>query len=553
MQNIKLILNFKLLFYILIFAFCILISACSKQADKPMEQTNLKIRQATAAGRFYSASSDELKNKIKKYLAEAEDISPLTPIAKGGDASKGMKVKAMMVPHAGYDYSAPVAAYAYKKLRLSEASGPRISERGASAEDNSASAGKTITAVVICNSHTAFFNGIAVDDSDVWQTPLGKVEVDKKLAEKLVKTDEAIKFNGEVHKADHTLEVQLPFLQTALAGDFKIVPILFGNQGGDDYKKLAKALAGNLGEDDIIIASSDMSHYPNYEDANKIDKETLEIIKNGDAVKLEKHIKEVEDKGIANEETALCGIDGVKTVLEIYRLKNWTGIEILKYANSGDAVFGDKASVVGYGAAIFIKQNIKIKMQNDNEKFKIDIQLDFNQQKQLLDIAKTAVETYVNENKIAEFNIADEKLNEKLGAFVTLRKNGQLRGCIGRIIPGDEPLWQVVRDMAIAAATEDDRFAPVDENELKDLEYEISVLSAPEKIDDWHKIELGKHGVIARKGLQGGVFLPQVASETGWDKEEFLSQLCSQKAGLPPACYKDDSVELKIFTAQVFK
>lgn len=507
---------------------------------KPMEQTNLKIRPAAAAGQFYPAGVDELKNKIEKYLAEAAVSS----------SSPGT-IKAIMVPHAGYDYSGSAAAYAYKKLRLSGASGPRTSERGASAEDDSESAIKTITAVIICNSHTAYFDGIAVDDSDVWQTPLGEVEVDKELADKLVKTDEAIKYNGEVHKADHVLEVQLPFLQTVLDGSFKIVPILFGNTGGDDYKKLAKALADNLSEDDIIIASSDMSHYPSYEDANKIDKETLDVIKMGDAEKLAAHIKEAEARGVANEQTALCGAGGVKTVLEIYRLKNWASIEILKYANSGDAASGDKASVVGYGAVAFA-QNAKIKNKNNNKQFKIDIHLNFNQQKQLLEIAKTAVETYVNENKIAEFNISDEKLNEKLGAFVTLRKNGQLRGCIGRIIPGDESLWQTVRDMALAAASEDDRFAPVNKNELKDLAYEISVLSAPEKIDDWNKIELGKHGVIAQKGLRGGVFLPQVALETGWDKEEFLAQLCSQKAGLPPACYKDDSVELKIFTAQVF-
>lgn len=510
-----------------------------------MEQINLKIRLAAASGRFYPADAGELKNKIEGYLAEAKILPRMSESAsreekKDSAAVKpdfghpksgfgeGIRVKAIMVPHAGYDYSAPVAAHAYNFLRNR----------------------KIKTAVIICNSHTAYFDGIAVDDSDVWQTPLGKVEVDKELAEKLVKADEAIKFNGDVHQTDHALEVQLPFLQIVLVGGFKIVPILFGNQGCDDYKKLAKALAENLGEDDIIIASSDMSHYPSYEDANKIDQETLEIIKTGDTAKLEKHLKEVEVLGVNGEETALCGVDGVKTVLEIYRLKNWNGIEVLKYANSGDAEFGDKSRVVGYGAAIFTNQNDPAQ---SGIKIKIDIQLDFNQQKQLLDIAKTAVETYVNENKIAEFNIADEKLNEKLGVFVTLKKGGRLRGCIGRIIPGDEPLWQAARDMAIAAASEDDRFAPVSKDELKDLEYEISVLSAPEKIDDWHKIELGRHGVIARKGLRGGVFLPQVAVETGWDKEEFLSQLCSQKAGLPASCYKDDSVELKIFTAQVFK
>ncbi len=484
-----------------------------------MEQKYNKIRQPAVAGQFYPADASELKNKIEKYLGEA------------GEREVEGDVKIVMAPHAGYDFSAPVAAYGYKTLQ-----GRKIH-----------------TAVIICNSHSSYFDGIAVDDSDAWQTPLGLVEVDKDLAEKLVKSSDAIKYNSDVHLKDHTLEVQLPFLQTVLSGEFKIVPILFGSSGSSDYKKLAEALAKNLGDDDIVVISSDMSHYPSYGDANEIDRETLEIIKTGNIAELENHIKETENQDIPDEQTLLCGIDGVKTAMELYNLLGWDKIEILKYANSGDAPIGDKASVVGYGAAVFTNQNAKIKMQNDNEKFKIDIEFDFNQQKQLLDIAKTAVETYVNENKIAEFNVANEKLNEKLGAFVTLKKGGQLRGCIGQIAPSGKPLWQVARDMAIAAATEDNRFSPVSKDELDKIGYEISVLSAPEKIDDWQGIELGRHGVIAQKGSRSGVFLPQVADETGWTKEEFLSQLCQQKAGLAPDCYKNDKeVELKVFTAQVF-
>ncbi|MBU4347105.1 AmmeMemoRadiSam system protein B [Candidatus Parcubacteria bacterium] len=496
---------------------------------KPIESKFKVIRQPVVAGQFYPADASELKNKIEKYLDEA-DKSPQPPLRRGVTTlAKGGRVKAIMVPHAGYDFSAPVAAYAYKQLQ-----------------------GKKIkTAVIICNSHSSYFDGIAVDDSDGWQTSLGPVEVDKDLAGKLVNADDAIKYNSEAHKTDHVLEVQLPFLQTVLSGEFKIVPILFGNARNDDYEKLAKALADNLGGDDIIVVSSDMSHYPSYEDANEIDRETLEIIKTGDIAELENHIEETENQDIPNEQTLLCGIDGVKTVMELYNLLGWDRIEILKYANSGDASIGDptslkfqgasKASVVGYGAVAFIK-TVESDQQILNEQ----------QQKILLNIARTAVETYVNKGEIAEFNNSDERLNWKEGAFVTLRNSGKLRGCIGRIEPSGKPLWQVVRDMAIAAATEDDRFSPVNKGELDKIDYEISVLSAPEKIDNWQDIELGKHGVIAQKGLRGGVFLPQVADETGWSKEEFLSQLCFQKAGLAPDCYKDKEVELKVFTAQVF-
>ncbi|MBU4375110.1 AmmeMemoRadiSam system protein A [Patescibacteria group bacterium] len=175
------------------------------------------------------------------------------------------------------------------------------------------------------------------------------------------------------------------------------------------------------------------------------------------------------------------------------------------------------------------------------------------QQQELLNIARTSVENYIRSGRMPEFNIGDERLNRREGAFITLKNNGKLRGCIGQIIPSGNPLWQVVGDMAIAAAVEDDRFSPVSFEELEELEYEISVLSIPRKIDNWREVELGKHGVIIRKGSHIGVFLPQVADETSWSKEEFLSQLCSQKAGLSADCYKNDAdVELEVFTAQVF-
>lgn len=175
------------------------------------------------------------------------------------------------------------------------------------------------------------------------------------------------------------------------------------------------------------------------------------------------------------------------------------------------------------------------------------------QQKELLKIARLSVEAYVSGGKAPDFKITNEALNKKQGAFVTLTKNGRLRGCIGQIVPSNQPLWQVVKDMAIAAASQDERFEPVSRDELEELKYEISVLSAPETIDDWHKIKLGEHGVIIRRGNNCGVFLPQVAEETGWSLEEFLKELCSQKAGLACEAYKDKDVEIQIFTAQVFK
>jgi len=496
------------------------------------------------AGRFYPDDAEELKLEVGKYLNAAEKRK-----IKG-------EIKAIMSPHAGYMFSGGVAACGYKQL-----SGRKID-----------------TVVIICNSHTAYFEGIAVDANDVWQTPLGEIPVDKELTEKLIKSDNIIKYNASAHKNEHALETQLPFLQITLKDKFKIAPILFGGgteQGsgasrfGSLSARLAKALAENMGENDLVVVSTDMSHYPAYEDANRIDKRTLEKIKSADVKKLEEHIRKTESENIPNEHTLLCGVDGVKTAMELYNLLDWDGIEILKYANSGDTPYGDKKNVVGYGAAVFVRArnqkskppNLKFpsapktrltsKIQDRGPKPENDL-LNDSQKRELLNIASAAIGSYARHGAIPEFNVSDERLNRKEGAFVTLRENGKLRGCVGQVFPSEKPLWRVVRDMAVAAAFGDDRFEPVRPDELDDLDYEISVLSVPRKIDDWRNIEPGKHGVIIRKGTRGGVFLPQVAQETGWSLEEFLSRLCFQKAGLPPDCYKDDDTEIQVFTAQVF-
>jgi len=481
-----------------------------------------KIRQPSVAGSFYPADADRLKLKINGYLQEAG-----TPLP----GHEQEAVRAIMVPHAGYDYSAPVAAYGYREIK-----------------------GRSYDNVfLICNSHSEFFEGIALDDSDAWQTPLGLVALNKELAAKMAGMDSAIKFIPEAHLHDHTLEVQLPFLQSVLEGGFRIVPMFFGNRQEYGYAQLANVLEAVMGENDLLVVSSDMSHYPSYEDANRLDRETLRLVSSLDIAGLEKHAADTEAAGIPDEDTLLCGIDGVKTAMQMAGDKNWTA-EILHYANSGDAEIGDKGRVVGYGAVAFYSdRGPDNRSMRETEAAAEQGELSENQKAVLLKIAKETVESYVKNGKVAEFDITDERLNEQEGAFVTLTKNGDLRGCIGRFAPTGLPLWQVVREMAVAAASADHRFQPVKEKELADIEYEVSVLSVPVKIASWQDIVLGTHGVVVRKGGQSGVFLPQVASETGWDKEEFLSQLCWQKAGLPPNCYKNDKeVEILVFTAKAF-
>jgi AmmeMemoRadiSam system protein A len=169
----------------------------------------------------------------------------------------------------------------------------------------------------------------------------------------------------------------------------------------------------------------------------------------------------------------------------------------------------------------------------------------------LLELARKTIETNLKDGKKLAVTETDPLLKEEMGAFVTLHKHGELRGCIGNIV-GKGPLYLTVRDMAIEAATGDPRFPPVEPPELKDIEIEISVLSPLEKIDDPEKIKMGVHGVLVRKGFYSGVFLPQVATETGWSREEFMSNLCAHKAGLPKDAWKDGSCDIYIFSAEVF-
>ena len=173
----------------------------------------------------------------------------------------------------------------------------------------------------------------------------------------------------------------------------------------------------------------------------------------------------------------------------------------------------------------------------------------------LLSLARRAVEAAVRDTPLPAFQVEDPELSAPQGAFVTLRTDGDLRGCIGRFI-AQEPLWQVVRDMALASAREDPRFfgMQLQPEDLPRLRIEISVLSPLRRIaDPMAEVELGTHGIYIKRGFSAGCFLPQVATETGWTKEEFLRHCCAGKAGLPPDAWKDPRTEVYVFTAEIIE
>ncbi|MFH1460952.1 MAG: AmmeMemoRadiSam system protein A, partial [Patescibacteria group bacterium] len=267
----------------------------------------------------------------------------------------------------------------------------------------------------------------------------------------------------------------------------------------------------------------------------------IEAILTGQPDKVRETINQLEKENIPNLDTCLCAQAAGEILMNIAAAQDGVKIKLLKYANSGDTETGNKAQVVGYGAISFAWQTKSIDGLEFNQE----------QKEELLKIARQSVEQYVQERKVPSFEIADSLLNQNLGAFVTLKKHGQLRGCIGRFEP-DAPLYQVVSQMAISAAVNDTRFRPVQADELSELKYEISVLSPLRKIDDWQEMELGKHGVQIKQGSRSGVFLPQVATENNWDLDKFMGELCSQKAGLDWDCWKTGEVDIYVFTANVF-
>ena len=243
-----------------------------------------------------------------------------------------------------------------------------------------------------------------------------------------------------------------------------------------------------------------------------------------------------------------CGLNPVLILLN-YAKELGLKPKVLNYANSGD-ISGDKSRVVGYVSVVFFKNNSDSQRENKNSEGKEEM---FNevQKKKLLGIARQTIADYVTSGRTADFNEDDPQLNIKRGAFVTLHKDGKLRGCIGSFT-SNEPIYKLISKMAIESATGDPRFSPVTKEEINSIDIEISVLTEPELIDDWRKIRLGVDGVIIRRGFSSGVFLPQVATETGWDLETFLSQLCWQKAGIPADSYKDPNTKIYTFQAFIF-
>ena len=469
-----------------------------------------ELRPAVFAGQWYPAGEEELARLVDGYLNDVKGL----PKAEG-------RLIGIVSPHAGFVFSGPVAGYGYRLLK----------ESGQSVK----------TVILVGPSHHSPLGGVSVNNVQDYRTPLGVLENDKELANLIITaSDGAFRFLPQAHAQEHSLESQLPFLQRSLPSGFKIVPILLNEPSQAD--KLARVLAKILSEreDVLIIASSDMSHFHPYDDARRIDEASFRTLEKLDVEALE--------KGLNSGEIQLCGGAGVLALAKVAKALGGKGMVGLKLANSGDTA-GGKDSVVGYCSLAVSLPSGKMSM-NQRSSTDMGEQLSDNEKKRLLAIARDTIVEYVTNHRVPKVEIDSDRLKMRRGAFVTIKRHGDLRGCIGRFSPVSEPLFKIVQQMAVAAATQDPRFSPMSASEVSDMEIEISVLSDLSKIKSIDEIEVGVHGIEIEQGQFRGVLLPQVATENGWNKTTFLEQTC-RKAGLPKDAYKKGAV-IYIFSAQVF-
>jgi AmmeMemoRadiSam system protein A len=368
------------------------------------------------------------------------------------------------------------------------------------------------------------------------------VAVDLELANQLIAANKVFEFHSEAHAQEHCLEVQIPFLQYHLKTDFNIVPIVVATQSEITIKKISEALKPFFTADNLFVISSDFSHYPGYEDAKTVDKITAGAIASNSPDQFLAAIASNEAKGYKGLSTAMCGWPAMLTLLNITTEVSDIEISLLDYKNSGDAVYGDHDRVVGYWAIAFHQTEAKPDhgfMLTDED------------QAALLKIARNAIINAVGNKPEVKFNPDDfsDTLLSRLGVFVSVYVDDELRGCIGRFDP-ESPLYESVGELAVSSATEDSRFRPVIEDDLDLLSIELSVLTPLKKVDTIDEIEPGRHGIFLKKGFHSGTFLPQVATKNNWNVEEFLGHCARDKAKIGWDGWKN--AEIYTYEAIVF-
>ncbi len=463
------------------------------------------VRDPAVAGSFYPRDAEELAATVDGLLRDA---------ACGLEPDRDLK--AIACPHAGYLYSGLVAAEAFACLR-----------------------GRSFTtAVLVGPDHYIGFEGIAVYPAGAFRTPLGDAHVDEELAELFLEAGDGVVAAPEAHRREHSLEVQIPFLQRVLPG-VRIVPVLMGFRSRSNVELLANLLSRALDNPKVLlVASTDLSHYHPREVARRLDGRVTEHVRAFAPTSLWEDLHE----GRAEA----CGGDALVAVMLGAGIAGAETSRVLSYRDSGDAS-GETQSVVGYLAAAFYRGMPPQKVEYlAYERDLLPAESDA-----LLRLAYESARTpLAAPYPVLELRRITEALRAPGRAFVTLRHGHELRGCIGTV-RADRPLWEAVARAARAAAHEDPRFDPVDPEEMEELTVEVSVLGAPREVESAAEVTAGRHGVVITEGRHFGLLLPQLAEEYGWDRETLLSQACV-KAGLPPDAWRAGA-RISVFEAQVFQ
>jgi AmmeMemoRadiSam system protein B/AmmeMemoRadiSam system protein A len=460
-------------------------------------QSKLTDRQPVAAGSFYEANKEALTTHIASLFTDCKK-SPGT-----------WKVRAIICPHAGYIFSGKIAASA-------------ISAVPKNAVINNI--------FLIGSSHVMAFDGASVYNTGDFITPLGKAAVNRDIANKLKNENRVFDFPVTAHQQEHSLEVQVPLIQYYFTKTPKIVPIIIGTNNANTIRSIAEALKPWFTPDNLFLISSDFSHYPSYKDAVYVDNQTAEGIISDDPRVFLAALRKNEAQNISGLATSMCGWASGLALLDLVEGDKNLEFKRIDYCNSGDTPYGDKERVVGYHAIALIEKTSEVKTTSE---LTSEVSFTEKDKKLLFDIARSSIRTMLYENKriTLDGQKMPETLKMNLGAFVTLKIGGQLRGCIGRFISSD-PLYEVVRSSALSSAFEDTRFMPLTKAEYEKTELEITVLGPMKKISNINEIVLGKHGIYIKKDFRSGTMLPQVAVEQGWTVEQFLGYTSRDKAGL---------------------
>jgi len=421
------------------------------------------IREAVVAGQFYPGDAIRLNAMIEQLIDK--------------DAEK-RKVIGLMVPHAGYPYSGPVAGATISRVKFGD------------------------TFIIMGPNHTGMGEQFSIMTEGVWKTPLGDMEIDSHLAQLILNESEHLKEDFLSHQFEHSIEVQLPFLQY-FKTDVKFVPIILGHSSLEIYREIGKAIARAINACDkevIIVASGDMTHYEPQGTAQRKDEQAIEAILNLDEKALIERIDTL-DITMCGGGTASCLIVAAKEL-------GAQNAELVKYQTSGDTT-GDYTSVVGYAGIII-------------DSTKID---------PFVKLARETVERYTQDGKVVYPEKVPVEMEARAGVFVSIHKGHSLRGCIGTFEPNEKNIAEEIIVNAISSATRDPRFSPITVDELVNLNYNVDVLTTPELVESEDELDAKKYGVIVEAGWRRGLLLPDLE---GVDSAEQQIDICRMKAGIAP-------------------